>query len=103
LHDDWKTIDLKQTNSYGAYSSGYHDANCYRASEISEWIQRHKEIENFLILDDAESGFSLYAEGAGWNTVHNYMIEQIVMVDVECGLSSSNIRKILNKTERWIK
>jgi hypothetical protein len=101
LHDDWKTVNLK--TNYGPYSSGYDDPSCYRASEISEWIQRHKEIENFLILDDAESGFSLYTEGEGWNKIHEFMRDEIIMVDFDAGLSSGNIRKILNKTERWIK
>jgi hypothetical protein len=101
LHEDWKTVNLKQS-SYGPYTSGYDRYDCLRASEISEWIVRHKEIESFLILDDAESGYSLYADGQGWNKVHDYMKDEIIMVDVDAGLSSGNIMKILNKTEGWM-
>jgi hypothetical protein len=100
LHEDWKTLNLK-TSGYGPYSSGY-DSNCYRAAEISEWIVRHKEVNDFLILDDTESGFSLYSNGAGWDKVHDYMKNSIIMVDVDTGLSSGNIAKILSNTSRWI-
>jgi hypothetical protein len=34
--------------------------------------------------------------------VHDYMKDEIIMVDVDAGLSSGNIMKILNKTEGWM-
>lgn len=38
FHDDWNTIQLRHPMKRGA--------------EIAEWLARHPEVENYLILDD---------------------------------------------------
>lgn len=39
FHDDWKTKEI------GGFSTK-------RGNEIAEWLERHPEVENYIILDD---------------------------------------------------
>lgn len=39
LHEDWKTISINKKNSI-------------RGDEINAWLKRHKEIKNYVIIDD---------------------------------------------------
>lgn len=41
IHNDWATIDLRDDN-----------ANRIRGDEIQEWLNRHPEVDQYLILDD---------------------------------------------------
>lgn len=101
LHSDWKTADLRAATS-SIYTSSY-DTTCARATEINEWLTRHQEIKDYVILDDPESGFSLYSDGEGWDKKFDHMKNHIVMVDVDSGFSSENIRRALTLTKSWIK
>lgn len=41
VHDDWKTIDIHRFN-----------AGKVRGDEIAEWLSRHSEVTNYVIVDD---------------------------------------------------
>lgn len=101
LHNDWKTIVISG-NTYGCYSSGY-TPYCTRADEIHEWIMRHKEIKDFAIFDDPDSGISLDATNSFWNTTHEYMRDAIILVDPDVGFGSYHIQQALLATQKWVK
>lgn len=97
LHEDWRTKSLAANNSYAYYHS--YEVECTRAAEINEWILRHNEIKNFIILDDSDSGETLIS----LKPEHMYMEDRIILIDPDTGLSSNNIRNILSKTQGWLK
>lgn len=69
LHEDWRTIQSGRN----------------RGSQIKEWLERHSECEDYLIIDD-----------------DNDMLEEqqskFVLASMMEGLSSEGMRKIM----RWI-
>ena len=87
LHDDWVTRDhamLGRSNT--------------RATEIHEWLEKHKEDTNdFLILDDEDSGHSLCHPVKD----HIYLNTSFIEVSMDDGLSYTNIRHIKYLTESW--
>lgn len=50
IHKDWRTVDLPCHVESGLIISGAEGAR--RGREIAEWLNRHPEIKDFVILDD---------------------------------------------------
>lgn len=78
FHDDWKTKDLW----HGDY--GHKE----RPVEVQEWLQRHPEVDDFLIIDD-----EYYGEFDFWKN-------NSINVDGRNGISFlqfQQIRKFLHK------
>jgi hypothetical protein len=103
LHDDWHTpIISSGRGGFDSYSTGY-GLDCVRASEIHYWLQNHPEVKDFAILDDPDSGNSLLPDGGAWNTAHEHMRNNIVLVNYDTGLGGYDIQRMLNITKPWIK
>jgi len=94
LHTDWKTITIPYSVT--------EDNLDVRASEIQEWLSRHPEIEDYLIIDDQESGASLDTMNKGWNSIHKNLVSHTVLADYDSGLSGTHISDIFRKTCCWM-
>lgn len=94
LHEDWRSRYLNQKMT---------DYKCYRADEIHAWLLDHPLVKNFLILDDPESGSSLDDSlcHGNFDETHNYMKENIILVNPDMGLSSYNMKKIIELMKKW--
>jgi hypothetical protein len=77
MHDDWCTKDLWATA----------DSKGSRPMEIDDWLGRHLECENFLILDD--DGFDWTPEQA----------DRWIRTDTLNGFSTENYEEVMNRNE----
>lgn len=67
LHPDWRTRDLMRG----------------RGADIDDWLARHPEIQNYKILDDDSD-------------MLEHQLSHFIQTDGEEGMTSDNIKKLLN-------
>ncbi len=59
-----------------------------RGEEIKAWLDRHPEVTDFKILDDV-------------NDMMEYQQSHCIYTDAEDGMTSDNIKKLLNWSGVW--
>jgi hypothetical protein len=74
VHEDWRTVDLHRFN-----------AGKVRGDEIQEWLSRHPEVKNYVIIDDdsdmlegQQEHFVHVPTNDGILTEHFFLIEKIL-------------------------
>lgn len=72
LHEDWRTKELNGT----------------RGGEIAEWLSRHHEVTDYRIVDDD-------------NDMLESQLPKCIFTDSEDGMTSDNIKKLLNWSGAW--
>lgn len=83
LHQDWRT----EKNSK------------LRVEQISNWLKSHPHINNYLILDDIESGLEL----ADDEVLEEYDIHHsvVTLVSIDDGISMKNYEKMRHVMSSW--
>ncbi len=92
LHEgEYSTPDINRNTSYW---SGY-SANT-RAKEIETWLINHGEVDDYLILDDPDSGSSL-------TDYDNHTLEKdrIVMVEPDTGIGTHHYNRLCDIVAHW--
>lgn len=64
------------------YESGQVENSTERADQITEWLGEHKEVSNYVVLDDLDLGHSLF--------------HPFVQTDGKVGLTAQDVEKVLH-------
>ena len=83
IHDDWCTGKIKDRY------------DCTRSREITAWLERHPDVNQYLILDDHSSGGSLSTNPLG------LIKEHMIFVNSDTGIGSSNIYAMHMLLTKW--
>jgi hypothetical protein len=106
FHEDWRTTNWRPR--------GMSDYTCYRAQEIFDWVDRHKEVDNrYVIMDDIQSGQSLniVKNREDASNFEHYQLERlkhvtldpaaIILVDYDSGIGSHEALRVIERMKTW--
>lgn len=52
VHEDWKTLNFRVNSVIRDIATKVLNKNPIRGDEVAEWLTRHKEVTDYLIIDD---------------------------------------------------